>query len=161
MYDRENPALLYINPLLAAFYVTKQGQRYGKIECWASKFRQDELLTGHQVLQMRFHRRKQRTISCHRMRVSKNGNIHHLFGASGFYPISQSAFPIALAAHPFRVIDHHFAGTQGIAELQQGMGERLHDGLALVPFQTILNDERVVLIGFEDLLATSFRAEHY
>ncbi len=47
MYDGENAALLNINPLLAAFYVTKQGERYREVESRTGEFGQDELLIGH------------------------------------------------------------------------------------------------------------------
>lgn len=61
---------------------------------------------------------------------------------------------------PFRPTGHHPSGTGRITELQQGRAEALHHRQGLFLRQIVGQDQGIVLVGLQQLLAASFAAHH-
>ena len=75
-------------------------------------------------------------------------------------PAVQASAPLRIGHAPMRVGDHHAARARRVADVAHPAGEGGHRFVQLRPVPAVGNDQGVVLIGLEQLLAAAFAAEY-
>ena len=123
------------------------------------KARHHRIVVGGKCHQGVAHRGQQRRIASDGVGVQENRQIHQAIGAGQQQPLAHALAKLSHRAAPQRVVQHDVAGALWVAKAGQHVGKALANGLQIGRRRVVVAQQQaVVLVGFEQLLAAPFAA---
>ena len=117
-------------------------------------------LAAHRLDEIALRRAQQFRVARHRLGVVEDGDVHRAGLVGERLPGAKVGAKGVERLRPQGIAHHHVAGTGGKAEAFERVGEIPAEGVEIGLRDRLGEDEAVVLIGAEGLLAAPLAAHH-
>ena len=162
MHQREHPRLLHVQIGLTApqhpappARAVSEGVHHG------GKARHHGIIIGQHAEHLPAQRRQQFRVAAHGVRIHEDRQIDQAIGLRQHQPLPDTSRKILHGATPGGIAQHHIARTGRIAETRQCLGKTYADrGQIVRGHIAVSQQQRVVLVGLQKLLAPPFAAHH-
>ena len=125
------------------------------------KARHHGIILGQHAEHLPAQRRQQFRIATHGVRIHEDRQIDQAVGFRQHQPLPDTSRKILHRAAPGGIAQHHITRTGRIAETRQRLRKsRTDPGQILRRHITVSQQQRVVLVGLQKLLAPPFAAHH-
>ncbi|MNO86754.1 hypothetical protein D3C76_781630 [compost metagenome] len=158
--DGEDAAALHVEVRVEGLQLAEEGQRGIELQGRHGDAAEPALTVFGETAQVLAQRLEQLTVAGHRPGIGEDRQAQQLLRSALQLDLQQFALPVGNRLAPFGAAGHHPARARRIAELQQRRGEALHQSQSLLLRQVVGEDQGVVLVGLQQLLAAPFAAHH-
>ena len=162
MHQREHSRLLQVQiGLTAPQHTAPPACAVSKGIHHGGKARHHGIVVGQHAEHLTAQRRQQFRIATHRVRIHEDRQIDQAVGLRQHQPLPDTSRKILHRAAPGGIAQHHITRTRRIAETRQRLRKTCADrGQIVRGHIAISQQQRVVLVGLQQLLASPFAAHH-
>ena len=162
VHDREGAELLQVQRLLVAPRRQAREPVAGLLELVGrgGEARQVAVLPGEDAVEVGARLVEQPRVPGHRRRVEEDRQPHRALGVGAVEPVAQLLAKGAQRLAPQRVRHHDPARAWRVAEARERVAEGPGHALEVGEVAAVAQQQRVVLVGLQDLLAAALAAHH-